>query len=69
LRLRVEWIASLPLKQREGRGEGARAAHQRKKSRAQSLEVTGARPETMDAGEQRRGIARGGERQSQREEK
>jgi hypothetical protein len=26
-------------------------------------------PETMDAGEQRRGIARGGERQSQREEK
>jgi hypothetical protein len=54
----VEWIALLSLKQREGREEGARAAHQRKKSRAQSLEVTGARPKMVDAGEQRWGIAR-----------
>jgi hypothetical protein len=65
----VEWIALLSLKQREGREEGARAAHQRKKSRAQSLEVTGARPKMVDAGEQRWGIAREREQRSEAREK
>jgi hypothetical protein len=45
------------------RGKRCRAAHQRKKGRAQRLEVAGARPETVDAGEQR---AEGG-RQKDRE--
>jgi hypothetical protein len=45
------------------RGKRCRAAHQRKKGRAQRLEVVGARPETVDVGEQR---AEGG-RQKDRE--
>jgi hypothetical protein len=47
------------------------AAHQREKGRAQRLEVAGARPETVDAGDQR---AEGGrqrirEQRAQREKK
>jgi hypothetical protein len=45
------------------REEGEEAAHQRKgRGRARTLEVAGARPETVDAGEVQRGVTRGVER-------
>jgi hypothetical protein len=45
-------VSSLGWTERRERSEDM-AAHQREKGRAQWLEVAGARPETVDAGDQR----------------